>query len=193
MRTSMILLACSIALAALAGCGTEPRLPDSGPPRAELPRKLDPGANGAVLVATGRQRFEGRSTSRCVVHDETGLQINLRTGDPDLPAVAVRIPDYHGSGPYRGFLFITGRSRTGALVGSTGEVSLKVQQKEVAANRGVPDVPALLSGWFEGTYDGPAGRGTVQGRFGGCAYARAIESPLPVVPDDTAAGPVAGP
>ncbi|HEX7184671.1 MAG TPA: hypothetical protein VF756_22795 [Thermoanaerobaculia bacterium] len=191
MRISPV-LACSILLTALAGCGAEPRLPDSGPPRAELPRKLDPGANGAVLVTTGRQAFEGRSTSRCVIHDGTGLQINLRTGDPDLPAVAVRIPDFRGSGPYRGFLFVTGRNRAGALVGSTGEVSLKVQQKGVAASGGAPDLPALLSGWFEGTYDGAAGRGTVQGRFGGCAYARTIESPLPAVPDKVA-GPVAGP
>lgn len=193
MRNS-IFLAWPLFLLALAGCGAEePRLPDAGPPHAELPRKLDPGADGAVLVATGRQTFEGRSASRCVIHDETGLQINLRTSDPDLPAVAVRIPDYHGSGPYRGFLFVTGRSRTGALVGSMGEVSLQVRQKGAAANSGAAGVPALLSGWFEGTYDGEAGRGTVEGRFGGCAYARDVESPFPVVPDGAAAGPVAGP
>ncbi len=118
-------------------------------------------------MAKGRQSFEGRSDSRCVVHDETGLQINLRTGDPDLPTVAVRIGDFQGKGPYQGKLFITGRNRTGALVSSTGEVSLEVQQ--TAATAGASG-SVLLGGWFEGHYDGPAGKGSVQGRFGSCPF-----------------------
>ena len=127
-QTASALLAVCLLLP-LAGCGTEtqPRLGDAGPRPAEIsrdsPQRLGP--SGAILVATGRQSFEGTLPVRCAVHDGAGLQINLRTGDSDLPAVAVRIEDFHGSGPYRGRLFVTGRTRTGALAGSTGETSLE--------------------------------------------------------------------
>ena len=172
-RGTLVLWSLLAGLLAWGGCGGEepPRLTDAGPPLAgpEPPARWTwrPGDRGAVLVAKGRQSFEGRSDSRCVVHDETGLQINLRTGDPDVPAMAVRIEDFQGKGPYRGKLFITGRNRTGALVSSTGEVSLEVQQTTATA-RGNGFV--LLGGWFEGSYDGPAGKGSVQGRFGSCPF-----------------------
>lgn len=162
-----------LGLLTLWGCGGEdpPRLTAAGPPLAgsEPPARWAwrPGDRGAVLVARGRQSFEGRSDPRCVVHDETGLQINLRTGDPDLPAVALRIEEFQGKGPYQGKLFMTGRNRTGALVSSTGEVSLDIQQ--TAATAGTSG-PVLLGGWFEGQYDGPAGKGSVQGRFGRCPF-----------------------
>ena len=125
-----------------------------------------------MLVATGRQTFEGKTASRCVLHNKHGMQINLRTGDPSLPAVAVRIDEYRGSGSYRGSIFVTGRNRTGGLVGSTGEVSLELQQQESPVQN-APDALArvLLSGWFEGSYDGAAGRGSVQGRLAGCLFA----------------------
>jgi hypothetical protein len=138
-------------------------------------------------MAKGRQSFEGRSESRCVVHDETGLQINLRTGDPDLPTVAVRVAEFQGKGPYRGRLFITGRSRTGALVGSTGEVNLELQQATAPAATGGP---VLIGGWFEGHYDGPAGKGSVQGRFGGCPFLPPGQEPQPeAAPPKPAVGP----
>jgi hypothetical protein len=162
-----------LGLVALWGCGAEepPRLTDAGPPLAgpEPPARWTwrPGDRGALLVAKGRQTFEGRSVSRCVIHDETGLQINLRTGDPEVPTVAVRIEDFQGKGPYQGKLFITGRNRTGALVSSTGEVHLEVQQTAATAGS---DGSVLLGGWFEGHYDGPAGKGSVQGRFGSCPF-----------------------
>lgn len=150
----------------LAGCGTEtqPRLGDAGPRPAEISTDSSQrlGSSGAILVATGRQSFEGTLPVRCAVHDGTGLQINLRTGDSDLPAVAVRIEDFHGSGPYRGRLFVTGRNRTGALAGSTGEVSLDLQDSA--------DEPIVLQGSFRGTYQGAAGKGSVEGRFQGCSY-----------------------
>ena len=155
------------------GCGAEepPRLTDAGPPLAgpEPPARWTwrPGDRGALLLAKGRQTFEGRSDSRCVIHDETGLQINLRTGDPELPAVAVRIEEFQGEGPYQGKLFVTGRTRSGALVSSTGEVRLDVQQTAATAGAGGS---VLLGGWFEGSYDGPAGKGSVQGRFGRCPF-----------------------
>ena len=172
-------------LLALVSCGGDgpPRLTDAGPPLAssEPPARWTwrPGDRGAVLVAKGRQSFEGRSDSRCVVHDETGLQINLRTGDPELPTMAVRVEEFQGKGPYRGTLFVTGRSRTGALVSSTGEVSLEVQQTAAAAGT---NGSVLLGGWFEGHYDGPAGKGSVQGRFGSCPF-------LPPRPEVDGAGP----
>jgi hypothetical protein len=155
----------------LAGCGAEspPRLTDEAGPRLEAPPpspRRDKELAGAVLKAVGRQSFQGAPAYRCVLHDEGGLQINFRTGDAEVPAVVVRIEDYRGSGPYRATMFVTGRSRSGALVTSTGEANLEVQQKDL------PDAGevVLLSGSFQGIYDGQAGRGSVQGRFGSCSY-----------------------
>src|SRR4028118_566126 len=94
-------LLCVLTLTALlGGCGAEepPRLSDAGPPPAKPSTQWKQGDRGALLVASGRQAFEGRGTSRCVVHDNDGLQINLRTGDPDLPTVAVRIEEFQGEG-----------------------------------------------------------------------------------------------
>jgi len=145
----------------LYACGTEtqPRLTDAGPRPAKIDSRSTErlGKSGALLVATGRQSFEGSLPVRCAVHEGTGLQVNLRTGDPDLPAVAVRVEELNGSGPHRGRLFVTGRSRTGALASSTGEVSLKLQDGNPA------------EGSFAGTYEGAAGRGSVEGRFRGCS------------------------
>ena len=151
----------------LTGCGaeTQPRLGDAGPRPAEISpgssKRL--GASGAVLVATGRQSFEGTLPVRCAVHDQTGLQVNLRTGDPDLPVVSLRIEDYQGSGPYRGQLFVTGKSRVGALAGSTGEASLELREPAATSASSL-----VLQGSFEGTYQGQAGKGSIQGRFQGC-------------------------
>lgn len=185
-RSATVLL-----LMTLWGCGAEeaPRLSDAGPPEAEPPSGRDwkPNDRGALVVAKGRQSFEGRTLSRCVTHDRNGLQINLRTGDQDLPAMVVRVEDFHGEGPYRGKLFLTGRSRTGALVSSTGTVSLEVEQTAgaTAANGAL-----LLRGSFEGSYDGPAGKGSVQGKFGGCTFALPgglMAAPAPTA--TTAVGP----
>lgn len=194
----LTLLALFCLLFGLAGCGAEepPRLSDGGPPVAAPPSrwKWEPGTNGAMLVATGRQSFEGRSAFRCVLHEKDGLQINLRTGDPDLPAVAVRVDELRGSGSYRARLFVTGRNRTGALAGSLGEVSLDLRQRESPAQAGDGDqgAPVLLSGWFEGTYDGQAGRGSVQGRFAGCSFVtdrEDLDEPAPVAGRVAQAGP----
>jgi hypothetical protein len=161
------LLACL--LLPLASCGGEEplRLSDAGPRPAEIDRRLAHGAKaGAVLAATGHQSFQGPSAFRCVLHDEGGLQINFRTGDPDTPVVSVRIADYRGSGPYRADLFVTGRSRTGALVTSQGPADAELRQREL------PDAGTvvLLSGSFSGAYAGQAGKGSVEGRFGPCGY-----------------------
>jgi hypothetical protein len=157
-----------ILLTLVLACGTEtPRLGDAGPRPAEIPARdtFQLGASGAVLVATGRQSFAGTLPVRCAAHDQDGLQLNLRTGDPDLPAVAVRIAEYRGSGPYRGQLFVTGRTRGGALAGSTGEVTLELQDGRAAA----VDGPLVLQGSFAGTYQGAAGKGSIEGRFRGCS------------------------
>ena len=156
-----------LSLSILTACGTDtqPRLGDAGPRPAEVSRRSGErlGASGAVLVATGRQSFEGILPVRCAVHEGDGLQLNLRTGDPDLPAVAVRIDDLGGlnGGPYRGRLFVTGRGRSGGLASSTGEVSVEIAEQG-----------SRLQGSFTGSYDGAAGRGSVQGRFRGCALPR---------------------
>jgi hypothetical protein len=151
----------------LAACGTEkpPRLGDAGPAEEPLPEIETKGDEevGAVLVATGRQSYNGSPRYQCALHEESGLQVNLRTGDIDLPAVTVRIDSYQGSGPYQARLFVTGRSRTGALVRSLGQASLTL-----AGEEGGPRL--LLDGTFEGSYAGEAGKGTVRGRFSGCSY-----------------------
>lgn len=163
----------SVCLLFLLSCGTEPqpRLTDAGPRPAKITARGGArlGASGAMLVATGRHSFEGSLPARCAVHDGSGLQVNLRTGDPDLPAVAVRIDDLYGirgGGTYRGRLFVTGRSRTGALASSTGEISLELR------DGGPPDGPLVLQGSFGGSYEGAAGRGSVEGRFRGCSLPR---------------------
>jgi len=187
-RTPSILL---LGLLTWWGCGAEepPHLNASGPPLAgsEPPARWawQPGDRGAVLVAKGRQSYEGRSDSRCVVHDRHGLQLNLRTGDADLPAVVVRIEEFQGKGPYHGKLFVTGRSRSGGLISSTGEVSLEIQQTTATAGTAGP---VLLGGWFEGHYDGLAGKGSVEGRFGS-PFIPPGEEPRPASPPATVVGP----
>ncbi len=175
-RTSLL---CA-GLLLLAACGTEepPRLTDSGPRPADIPRQQEQavrGAGGAVLAAIGRQSFEGAAAFRCVLHEDRGLQVNFRTRDPELPAVAVRIEDFQGTGPYRARLFVTGRSRTGALVTSTGGADVEVQE------RNLPDGSAfvLLSGSFEGDYTGAAGKGSIEGRFETCSYMARREGASP--------------
>lgn len=159
------LLPLLLAIALLTACGTEtqPRLGDAGPRPAELSQRSRErlGESGAALTATGRQSFDGILPVRCAVHDGAGLQLNLRTGDPDVPAVAVRIDEVRGAGPHRGRLFVTGRSRAGALAGSTGEVSVELREEDTR-----------LAGSFSGAYDGAAGKGSVEGRFRGCAPPR---------------------
>jgi hypothetical protein len=166
-------------LPVLSACGgeTPPRLSDAGPRPAEIPSRSSSrlGAKGAVLVATGRQSFEGTLPVRCAVHDRAGLQINLRTGDPDLPVVTVRIGEVEGEGPYRGQLFVTGRTRTGGLAGSTGEVSLDLRKEG-----------STLQGSFEGSYQGEAGKGSVQGRFRGCSHPPRNAAPAQTVSSSAA-------
>ncbi len=169
----------ALCLPLLTACGTEkpPRLGDAGPAEEPLPeietKRGQDVVQGAVLVATGRQSFNGSPRYQCALHDESGLQVNFRTGDLDLPAVTVRIDSYQGSGPYQARLFVTGRSRTGALVRSLGQASLKLQGEEspVSAPR------VLLDGTFEGSYAGEAGKGTVRGRFSGCSYSSVRDGP----------------
>lgn len=138
-----------------------------------------------MLEAVGRQTFVGPTAFRCVLHEEKGLQINFRTGDPELPAVAVRIEEFHGDGPYRARLFVTGRNRTGALVRSLGEAEVQVDQEVPAAADAL-----LLDGSFQGIYGGDAGKGSVQGRFGDCEYLpRVDESPSSSAESTAATGP----
>jgi hypothetical protein len=158
----------------LAGCGAEETLPASR--AVSRPQPLPDRDEKAARK--GPRSFAGATPFHCVLHDERGLQINLRTGDPELPAVAVRLDEYRGSGTYPARLYVTGRSRTGALVRSAGEASLEIEGKEV------PGAPALiaLSGSFEGTYGGQAGKGSLRGRFTGCSY-RQMRGGAPLLAD----------
>ena len=177
-----------VGLPLLAGCGAEspPRLNDSGPRLEPASSRLDEKKelHGAVLEAVGRQSFAGPAAFRCVLHEDKGLQINFRTGDPKLPAVAVRIEEFHGDGPYRARLFVTGRNRTGALVRSLGEAEVQVDQQLA---RGADAL--LLDGSFKGIYGGDAGKGSVQGRFGDCEYLARADEPSPSAEGTAATGP----
>lgn len=145
----------------------EPARP-SRPPRAE-----------ASLVSTGRLAYTGGSHPRCAIHGEAGLQISFRTGDLDLPVMAVRIADFRGAGTYRGDLFLTGRDGGGALLGSTGTVEVQVDAPGAPGAANPQDVQ-LLGGTFAGRYAGTAGQGEVRGRFARCPFRPARTGvPLP--------------
>lgn len=172
---------CGLLLPLLASCGAEepPRLTAAGPRPAEMPRRSEEAAKaGAMLAATGRQSYQGATSFRCMEHGEEGLQISFRTGDPDMPVVAVQIAGYRGSGAYRARLFVTGRSRTGGLISSTGEANVQVAQQDVPE-----EAPAaLLSGSFTGVYGGQAGKGSIEGRFDRGKCPLSGSSPPPASP-----------
>jgi hypothetical protein len=121
-----------------------------------------------ALTLTGPAAFEGATPVHCVTSGANGLQINFRTGDADTPAVAVRIDDYRGSGPYPAQVFVTGRSAAGGLVTSNGEAHLEVRQEDPPAAGAV----VVLSGKLDGAYQGPTGGGSIAGRFAGCGYSK---------------------
>jgi hypothetical protein len=126
-------------------------------------------ATGAELSVTGSRELSGPVSFRCVLHDEGGLQINFRTGDPGLPAVVVRLDEYRQGGPYPAWLFLTARSGTGSLVTSQGSVKLQIAQQAPASGA---ETVLQISGSFKGTYRGAAGSGSIEGRFGDCFYSR---------------------
>jgi hypothetical protein len=114
-----------------------------------------------VLTVTGALSFAGVSPYFCVPNPGGGVQIDYRTGDPALPAVALRLADYRGSGPYSARLFVNGRSPSGALVTSTGSANVDVRQENAGA-------AVLLDGTFRGEYRGEAGAGEIRGVFRSC-------------------------
>ena len=162
----------------LAACRAEeaPPRPVAAEPRpADASGQEAPGtaAAGATLAVTGRPAFQGTSSFFCVPHAVGGLQVDFRTGNADLPTVAVRIESYAGSGPYQARLFVTGRSLSGGLVTSAGEADVDVRQRTPAGGAAV----ALIDGTFHGRYDGEAGKGSIEGRFGSCSYSSGSGSP----------------
>jgi hypothetical protein len=162
----------------LAACRAEeaPPRPAAAEPRpANASGQEVPGtaAAGAMLTVTGQPSFQGASSFFCVPHAVGGLQVDFRTGNADLPTVAVRIESYAGSGPYQARLFVTGRSLSGGLVTSAGEADVDVRQRTPAGGGAV----ALIDGTFHGRYDGEAGKGAIEGRFGSCSYSFGSGSP----------------
>lgn len=165
-----------------AGCREEaptPASPTTASSTTKAAPRLPP--RPARLVAKGQLNFQGESELRCVLHDGQGLQLNLRTGNPDLPAVAVRIASYQGPGSYQGELFVTGRGGSGALVRSQGAVQVEVEQPRPADAWGT----SVLTGSFSGHYAGEAGAGDLEGRFTRCVY-----RPPGAVPPQVAGAPV---
>jgi len=166
LRSGSLLLVC---LGLLAGCGAEPPPPEPPPPS---PPQAQRETAGGYLRTSGRQPFAGRAAFRCLPHAEGGLQISFRTGRPDLPAVAVQIERYGGSGSYKGRLFLTGRGPSGALVGSKGETEIAVTEREETGAMSA----VLLDGKIRGSYAGAAGKGEIEGRFGPCWYTPPLTS-----------------
>ena len=167
-----------LAISLLAGCrgDKERSRPAAGAPADPSPREEAAiAAAPGELTATGQVTFRGASSYFCVPHAERGLQVDFRTGSPDMPAVAVRIEDYRGSGPYQARLFVTGRSPSGGLVTSPGEVRMEVQQRNPVEG----GAPATVSGTFHGQYDGEAGKGSIEGRFASCNYTSRGEGKQP--------------
>src|SRR4051794_19669088 len=140
----------------LAACG-------DGKPGTRAEKEPAPARNTAndVLTVTGALSFAGASPYFCVPNPSGGVQIDYRTGDPALPAVAVRLVDYRGSGPYSARLFVNGRSESGALVTSVGSANVDVRQENAGA-------AVLLDGTFRGEYRGDAGAGEIRGIFRSC-------------------------
>lgn len=165
-RRTLVLLAISL----LAACrDKEPSRHFAGAPPAE-PSKEEQEAVAAApgaLASTGQIAFNGASSFFCVPSPGGGLQVDFRTGSPEMPVVAVRIESYKGSGPYEARLFVTGRSNSGGLVTSTGEARVEVRQQDPAAAGGAAGV---VSGTFQGRYEGTAGQGSIEGRFASCNY-----------------------
>jgi hypothetical protein len=148
----------------LAACGDG----KTGAAKGGTPASRGEGRNTAnaaenVLTVTGALTFAGASPYFCVPNPAGGVQIDYRTGDPALPAVAVRLADYRGSGPYSARLFVNGRSESGALVTSTGSANVEVRQENAGA-------AVLLDGTFRGEYRGDAGTGEIRGSFRSCGY-----------------------
>ncbi|MEA2601945.1 MAG: hypothetical protein QOF89_2937 [Acidobacteriota bacterium] len=171
-----LLLASVLVLALFAGCQAKdsPPLAAASQPAEIQGWETGLAATGAELAVEGGRTFAGPVSFRCVLHDTGGLQVNFRTGDPALPAVAVRIDEYRDGGPYPGHLFLTARSDTGALVTSQGDAQLRIAQQAPA-----PGAETMLqvSGSFKGTYRGAAGSGSINGRFGDCFYSRVRGAP----------------
>jgi hypothetical protein len=169
-RRPPLRLAAALALA-LAGCGEE--APDPTPGQAasasfDLPKTVSRPAG--TLRVTGRWGFEGGTRFHCATDGADGLQVSLRTGDRELPVVALRLEGPAGEGRHRARLFVTGRSPSGALARGTGEAAVDLRREER------PGEAPVLRGAFEGAYAGHGGRGRVRGRFGPCALASNLVS-----------------
>lgn len=171
-RRPPLRLAAVLALA-LAGCGGDDPAPEpraAGPASFDVPKSISrpPG----TLRVTGRWSFEGDTRFRCVIAGPDGLQVSLRTGDRELPVVALRLERPTEEGRHTARLFVTGRSPSGALARGTGEATVTLRSEARAGGAGV------LRGSFEGVYAGETGRGRVRGRFGPCALAPDLLSTL---------------
>jgi hypothetical protein len=169
LRIARTLAAPLLAACLLAACGKDGAKSRSNSTAAsDAQRAAALAAAPTALILTGQAAFQGPVPVHCALSDQAGLQINFRTGDPDTPAVALRVDEYRGNGPYAARVFVTGRSATGGLVTSTGEAHLVLQHNDPPAAAGV----VMLSGKIDGSYQGDAGAGSITGRFASCGYSQ---------------------
>jgi hypothetical protein len=162
-----LLAACLLAACLLSACKKDSAARRSDPGAQAEPASAPDTTSPTALTLTGPAAFAGAVPVHCVLSDPDGVQINFRTGDADTPAVALRIDGYRGAGPYAARVFVTSRSASGGLVTATGEAHLEMKQEAVPAGAAV-----LLSGTLDGTYQGEAGKGSIEGRFAACGYSR---------------------
>lgn len=128
---------------------------------------LHQGPPEALVWVEGPHAVSGRADLVCSPLAEGGLQVALRTGDPELPVIALRFQRLSAGagGVLQGEMFVTGRGGTGDLVGSTGTAELALRLRDRAAD-GQGEV---LAGALKGAYRGRAGNGRLAARLHGCA------------------------
>jgi hypothetical protein len=172
-KTAAIVLGSLLALAAAAGgLFYYLRWPSAALPGLPLPRPagwqgfdLRQGPPEALLWVEGPHSLSGAAELVCSPLSPSGLQIALRTGDPELPVIALRFPELAGEGALQGEVFLTGRGGTGALAGSTGRAELALRLR----SRSVDGQGEILTGALKGAFGGGAGKGRFSARLHGCA------------------------
>jgi|HubBroStandDraft_3_1064219.scaffolds.fasta_scaffold04249_4 hypothetical protein len=168
-RRRVMMLAAGVLLPAIASC-RRPSAAAAPPTSPAAARSSAAPAHGearteaaaAHLLLTGSYAVDHAVLALCAVQPNHDLQVSFQNGP--LPQVVLLLKGFHGAGSY------TAETRIRASY--TGETSLQSKGAARAlltvepVSRPRPGV--LISGRFEGTYFGEAGRGGVAASFERC-------------------------